>query len=41
MDLEPYEIERVDTNRQESYQGRWAMGSVFGKLAVQETTKLV
>ena len=41
MDLEPYEVERVDANRQESHQGRWAMDSILGKLAVQEAAKLV
>lgn len=36
MDLEPYEVERVDSNRQEAHQGRWSMGSISGKLAIQE-----
>ena len=41
MDLVPYEVERVDSTRQEAHQGKWAMGSILGKLDIQETVKLV
>ena len=41
VELEPYEVERVDTRRQEAHQGKWAMGSISGKLAIQEAVKLV
>ena len=34
MDLEPYEVEKVDSDRQEAHQGKWAMGNILGKLAV-------
>ena len=41
MDMEPHEVERMDCNYQEVYQGRWAKGGSLEKLVTQEALEQV